>query len=1079
MARGWAILTAAGSRRRAVVASRWAPSKVLVVVLVAASVLALAAAAPPAGAVAFDGPHDPASPTIVQQVDNDGRVLTMRLTRQNLRGPSFEVRRQTKTGTYVVVDPGPERSYLGTVDEDPGAIAAGVIRADGKLHAVIVFDRGATWHTLGPLVTAERSVTNPLFGYPTTPSLRAGSIGPDTYEFDLAIDSSSAWFNQAGATSAAALEHIEFSVNAIRAIYQRDALLRPRLARVVLRSSADRDPYANASTVSSVLAAARTEWSTGGQASAPRDNLQVVTTLFGGVAYLSSIANQFAISVVSSESSGDFDIIGRHELAHNWGPLDFHSTQSEDRTIMEGNVLGRFGGGELESIIDGRDDNLSVLDRAGVVSGVDLPPYATIDAVEVVERSGTYVIPVTANDHDANGDALTLESVDPTSAEGGTATKVGDTVHYTPPADLARGDVDVIRYRIADDTGLVATGVVVAMVRREHTTVPAETGTAMGSTVIADEPGRLYLGDGYAQLGQENDALEVVVPSPAARTADLVVRYARPEDGPALSLTVNGKPHGSLSLPSTGGTNVWKDRAPVAVPLVAGDNHLRLTMADLGTVRLDQVRVEWDDGTASPLTVDDTVAVEGSQADVAVHLGETRTGPVSVTMALVDSDGGRVGDPVRVTVPPGVRESTVHVPMPDDHRPEGDELLGIDVLTTSPNASSGPGATVRLVDDDADGTFVPIPPSRVIDTRDGGPRSVASGATLVVPVAGRGGVPPAGASAVALNVTIVSPERSTFLSVTPGGGSSTSNLNASSGQVVANHVVAPLGPDGSLRIFNFDGATDVVVDVMGYYVNASQATASQFLALAPSRLADTRTGEGGRLGALGTGEAAAYLVRGPLGVPGVPADAVAAVVNLTITEPSLSTYLTATPDGALGTSNLNVDAGETRANLVTVPIGPDGRIVVRNYRGSAHVVLDLLAVYVPAGRDDAGALVGLNPRRVADTRLGLGATGPLGPGGGAWIDLAPLLGELGIAPARVDAVVLNVTATEGTAPSFFSVTPTGGRTTSNLNFRAGDSVPNQVVVPLDGQSRFRIENHAGSAHAVVDVFGVFVKPPPG
>jgi hypothetical protein len=118
--------------------------------------------------------------------------------------------------------------------------------------------------------------------------------------------------------------------------------------------------------------------------------------------------------------------------------------------------------------------------------------------------------------------------------------------------------------------------------------------------------------------------------------------------------------------------------------------------------------------------------------------------------------------------------------------------------------------------------FVTISPSRVLDTREGNGalRARLGRGSIGVPLAGRGGVPARGVSAVLLNVTAVAPTALTYLTVFASDAPRplASNLNASSGQVVPNMVIARLGADGAATIFNNDGDTDVVADVMGYFV---------------------------------------------------------------------------------------------------------------------------------------------------------------------------------------------------------------------------------------------------------------------
>ena len=78
---------------------------------------------------------------------------------------------------------------------------------------------------------------------------------------------------------------------------------------------------------------------------------------------------------------------------------------------------------------------------------------------------------------------------------------------------------------------------------------------------------------------------------------------------------------------------------------------------------------------------------------------------------------------------------------------------------------------------------------------------VGRAATIAVPVAGQGGVPATGASAVVLNVTITEPTSETFLTVFLSGTVRplASNLNALANKTVPNLVVAKLGQTARWR----------------------------------------------------------------------------------------------------------------------------------------------------------------------------------------------------------------------------------------------------------------------------------------
>jgi hypothetical protein len=77
---------------------------------------------------------------------------------------------------------------------------------------------------------------------------------------------------------------------------------------------------------------------------------------------------------------------------------------------------------------------------------------------------------------------------------------------------------------------------------------------------------------------------------------------------------------------------------------------------------------------------------------------------------------------------------------------------------------------------------------------------------------------PAGATAVVLNVTAITPTVNTFLTVFPSGSPpTTSDLNPRAGITTANLVVAAVGPGGTVEIFNDAGTVNVAVDLEGWY----------------------------------------------------------------------------------------------------------------------------------------------------------------------------------------------------------------------------------------------------------------------
>lgn len=126
-------------------------------------------------------------------------------------------------------------------------------------------------------------------------------------------------------------------------------------------------------------------------------------------------------------------------------------------------------------------------------------------------------------------------------------------------------------------------------------------------------------------------------------------------------------------------------------------------------------------------------------------------------------------------------------------------------------------------------SFVAIDPCRLFDTRSNptyniGPRNTPLGATETYDqrVWGDNGECwiPQDAVAVAMNVTIVNPTSSSYLTLFPPDASrpNASNLNWQAGQApTPNKVDVRIADDGWVSIYNNSGTVDVLADVVGYY----------------------------------------------------------------------------------------------------------------------------------------------------------------------------------------------------------------------------------------------------------------------
>ena len=98
---------------------------------------------------------------------------------------------------------------------------------------------------------------------------------------------------------------------------------------------------------------------------------------------------------------------------------------------------------------------------------------------------------------------------------------------------------------------------------------------------------------------------------------------------------------------------------------------------------------------------------------------------------------------------------------------------------------------------------------------------------------------PSSAEAVALNITAVNATSTGYITVWPKGVSRphASTLNPEPGSVTVNEIIAKVGDDGFVNVYNRNGNTDIVVDILGYFPAGSDYTPAT-----PRRLFDTRDG---------------------------------------------------------------------------------------------------------------------------------------------------------------------------------------------------------------------------------------------
>ncbi len=256
---------------------------------------------------------------------------------------------------------------------------------------------------------------------------------------------------------------------------------------------------------------------------------------------------------------------------------------------------------------------------------------------------------------------------------------------------------------------------------------------------------------------------------------------------------------------------------------------------------------------------------------------------------------------------------------------------------------------------------------------------------------------------------------------------------------------------------------------------AALDAAGRFVPLEPVRLFDTRAGETapGPKGLVGPDASVAVQIAG---VGGVPADAIAVVMNLVVTNTTSPGFVTAYPTGAdrPAASSINIGAGgQTRPNLVTVPLGTGGTVSLYSL-AAVDLIGDVAGYFVDQDVAVApGRFVAVTPQRLVDTRAAEPGPGPKGKlAAGVSIDV-DVLGVGDIPATGVAAIVVNLTGTDSDAPGFLTAYPAGGPVpgTSTVNLSAaGTTAPNLAIVPLGTAGTISIYSSHG-AHALADVTG--------
>jgi GH25 family lysozyme M1 (1,4-beta-N-acetylmuramidase) len=384
-------------------------------------------------------------------------------------------------------------------------------------------------------------------------------------------------------------------------------------------------------------------------------------------------------------------------------------------------------------------------------------------------------------------------------------------------------------------------------------------------------------------------------------------------------------------------------------------------------------------------------------------------------------------------------------------------------LATLALSSAAPGGEPTGVTDPAPAAvvamstpsrYVPVEPTRFVDTRIGvgaAAGRVTGALNVQVP-----DTVPADATSVVLNASVVDPTAAGYLRTAAAGAAPLATaLNFSGGQSTTGLVMTAMDAARNATVTMYGGAGHVVLDVVGYYTSAA-GTGGHWVALAPSRIADSRTGIG-----IGTGPQN-HDVTVP--IPDVvPPDAPGVVLNVSVVEPVHSGYLRVSPAGTVATTTaLNYPAVRSATGLVITRTA--NRLVTVAMRGgAAQLVVDLVGYY-DAGTDTGSSFVSSTPQRVLDTRRGLGATGR---------NVKSVTVTLPAStPASATGAVLNLSAVAPSGKGYLRLAAAGEQpTTTAISYDAGRSVTGLALTPIGAGRQITITVYGAAVDVVADVVG--------
>jgi len=399
----------------------------------------------------------------------------------------------------------------------------------------------------------------------------------------------------------------------------------------------------------------------------------------------------------------------------------------------------------------------------------------------------------------------------------------------------------------------------------------------------------------------------------------------------------------------------------------------------------------------------------------------------------------------------------------------GATLDGRALAQVSVTIDTGTGTSATIPAPPA-GQFVPVPPCRVVDTRNaagafGGPFIAGESTRSFTIPSGSCGIPTS-ALTYSLNIAVVPHGHFAYLTAWPTGQTQPLTTTLSSdGRIKSGAAIVPAGAGGAVSVFVTNDA-DVVLDINGYFAPLGTAGALTYYPVIPCRISDTRKPNGPLGGPFLSGQTFRTIpvLSGSCSIPG---GVQAYSLNIAAVPHGPLGYLTAWATGSVQpyVASLNASTGTTTSNAAIVPAGTGGSIDIFA-SNDTDLVVDINGYFAAPG---AGGLMlyGLTPCRALDTRLPPGAL----PFSGA-VSEGISSSDCGI-PLTAQAYVFTATAVPSGPLGYLTLWDDGGvpPVVASLNALDGAVTSDLAIVPTDNGM---VDAFASNpTYLVLDIFGYF------